>query len=109
MQLLGPERPPSVQLLHEFLRAEHGYEGSYKAVRKFVRARRPAPDPPVPAGRDSTRGPNSKRLGRVPPVDLGDAIGDDGLRLRHGPQPLRKGGRRLESLDGPARLASRPQ
>ncbi|MBV8311878.1 MAG: hypothetical protein JO344_15960 [Planctomycetaceae bacterium] len=35
----GDERPPSVQQLHEFLRAEHGYDGSYKSVRKFVRAR----------------------------------------------------------------------
>src|SRR5262249_55574390 len=39
VQVLGQERPPSVQLLHEFLRAEHGYDGSYKSVRKFVRAR----------------------------------------------------------------------
>src|SRR5205823_180815 len=38
-QILGPQRPPSVQLLHEFLRTEHGYDGSYKSVRKFVRAR----------------------------------------------------------------------
>jgi transposase len=37
-EILGQERPPSVQLLHEFLRAEHGYDGSYKSVRKFVRA-----------------------------------------------------------------------
>jgi predicted transcriptional regulator len=36
---LGQERPPSVQTLHEFLRAEHGYDGSYQSVRKFVRAR----------------------------------------------------------------------
>ena len=35
---LGPQRPPSVQLLHEFLRAEYGYDGSYKSVRKYVRA-----------------------------------------------------------------------
>src|SRR4029077_2899296 len=38
-QILGPQRPPRVPLLHEFLRAEHGYDGSYKSVRKFVRAR----------------------------------------------------------------------
>src|SRR5262245_9488338 len=37
-EILGPQRPPSVQLLHEFLRAEHDYPGSYKSVRKFVRA-----------------------------------------------------------------------
>ena len=39
VEVLGPQRPPSVQLLHEFLRAEYGYDGSYKSVRKFVRAR----------------------------------------------------------------------
>ena len=27
-EALGQERPPSVQLLHEFLRAGHGYDGS---------------------------------------------------------------------------------
>ena len=39
VEVLGPERPPSVQTLYEFLRAEYGYNGSYKSVRKFVRAR----------------------------------------------------------------------
>ena len=39
VEILGQQRPPSVQLLHEFLRAEYGYSGSYKSVRKFVRAR----------------------------------------------------------------------
>ena len=38
-EVLGQKRPPSVQALHEFLRAEHGYTGSYKSVRKFARAR----------------------------------------------------------------------
>jgi transposase len=38
-EILGQERPPSVQLLHDYLRAEHGFDGSYKSVRKFVRAR----------------------------------------------------------------------
>ena len=33
-QILGPQRPPSVQLLHEFLRAEYGDDGSYKSVCK---------------------------------------------------------------------------
>src|SRR5207247_2398424 len=27
VEILGQQRPPSVQLLHEFLRAEHGYNG----------------------------------------------------------------------------------
>jgi transposase len=38
-EVLGPERPPSVQALYEFLRDEYRYTGSYKSVRKFVRAR----------------------------------------------------------------------
>jgi hypothetical protein len=38
-QILGQERTPSVQLLHEFLPAEHGSDGSSKSVPKFVRAR----------------------------------------------------------------------
>ena len=33
-EVLGQPRPPSVQLLHEFLRAEYGYDGSYKSLRK---------------------------------------------------------------------------
>lgn len=39
VEVLGQERPPSVQALHEHLREEHDYRGSYKSVRKFVRAR----------------------------------------------------------------------
>ena len=38
-EVLGSERPPSVQALHDFLRAERGYDGSYKSMRKYVRAR----------------------------------------------------------------------
>jgi hypothetical protein len=34
VQTLGPERPPSVQLLQEFFRAEYGFNDSYKSVRK---------------------------------------------------------------------------
>ena len=71
---------------------------------------RPAPGPPVPAGRDPARGPDPERLGRVPPRrPRRPRRADDRLRLRHGPQPQPQGGRRLEPLDGPARLASRPQ
>ena len=36
-------RPESVKSLYEFLVAEHGYGGSYKAVLRFVRRRAPAP------------------------------------------------------------------
>src|SRR3954451_16455328 len=32
-EITGQERPPSVLLLHEFLREEYDYDGSYKAVR----------------------------------------------------------------------------
>jgi transposase len=37
-RLVG-ERPPSVELLWEHLRREHGYGGSYKSVRKYARRR----------------------------------------------------------------------
>jgi transposase len=42
---LGGEavRPVSVQALYDWLRAEHGYGGSYKSVLRFVRARYPRP------------------------------------------------------------------
>ncbi len=38
-----PGRPVNVQLLYDWLRAEHGYAGSYKSVLRFVRARYPRP------------------------------------------------------------------
>jgi transposase len=73
---LGDERPPSVQLLHDFLRAEHGYDGSYKSVRKFVRARfgrprvRPFRRVETPPGAQS-----QSDWGEFRRVDLGDADG----------------------------------
>lgn len=36
-------RPPSVDALHEYLRCEHRFSGSYKAVRRYVRAHFAAP------------------------------------------------------------------
>lgn len=36
-------RPPSVEGLHDYLCQEHGYAGSYKSVRCYVRARFAAP------------------------------------------------------------------
>jgi transposase len=39
----GPDRPVNVQALYDWLRAEHGYAGSYKSVLRFVRARYPRP------------------------------------------------------------------
>jgi hypothetical protein len=38
-----PNRPINVQALYDWLRAEHGYGGSYKSVLRFVRARYPRP------------------------------------------------------------------
>jgi transposase len=75
-QLLGHERPPSVQLLHEFLRDEYTYNGSYKSVRKFVRARygrppiRPFRRVETPAGAQS-----QSDWGEFRRVDLGDPEG----------------------------------
>jgi transposase len=75
-QILGQERPPSVQLLHEFLRAEHGYEGSYKSVRKFVRAR--FGRPPIRPFRRVETPPGAQTQsdwGEFRHVDLGDSDG----------------------------------
>ena len=75
-RILGQQRPPSVQLLHEFLCAEHGYDGSYKSVRKFVRARygrppiRPFRRVETPAGAQT-----QSDWGEFRRVDLGDPEG----------------------------------
>jgi transposase len=75
-ETLGQERPPSVQLLQEYLRAEYGYTGSYKSVRKFVRARygrppvRPFRRVETPAGCQS-----QSDWGEFRRVDLGDSDG----------------------------------
>jgi transposase len=39
----GGRRPPNLLELHEYLVAEHGYEGSYNSVRRYLRARYPKP------------------------------------------------------------------
>ena len=73
---LGQQRPPSVQLLHEFLGTEYGYDGSYKSVRKFVRAR--FGQPPIrPFRRVETpsRGQTQSDWGEFRQVDLGDPDG----------------------------------
>lgn len=75
-ELLGPERPPSVQVLHDFLRAEHGYDGSYKSVRKYVRAQfgmpvvRPFRRVETPPGAQT-----QSDWGEFRSVDLGDPDG----------------------------------
>ena len=38
-----PQRPANVQTLHDHLRAEHNYQGSYRATLRFVRKHYPAP------------------------------------------------------------------
>jgi hypothetical protein len=76
VEILGKERPPSVQLLHEFLRAEYGYNGSYKSVRKFVRVR--FGRPPVRPFRRVETPPGAQSQsdwGEFRHVDLGDPEG----------------------------------
>ena len=76
LEVLGQERTPSVQLLHDFLRAEHGYEGSYKSVRKFVRVCFGMP--PVRPFRRVETPPGAQTQsdwGEFPRVDLGDPDG----------------------------------
>lgn len=76
IEILGQERPPSVQLLHEFLRAEHGYEGSYKSVRKFVRALYgPAPIRPFRRFETPPGAQTQSDWGEFSRVDLGDSDG----------------------------------
>lgn len=76
VEVLGQQRPPSIQLLHEFLRAEHGYEGSYKSVRKFVRARYgPAPIRPFRRVETPPGAQTQSDWGEFRRVDLGDADG----------------------------------
>ena len=76
VEILGQQRPPSVQLLHEFLCAEYEYNGSYKSVRKFVRARYGRP--PIRPFRRVETPPGAQTQsdwGEFPGVDLGDADG----------------------------------
>jgi transposase len=40
---LGFPRPANVRALHDWLRSEHNYQGSYKSVLRFVRSRYPKP------------------------------------------------------------------
>src|SRR3954465_7892938 len=75
-EILGPQRPPSVLLLQEFLRDEYGYDGSYKSVRKFVRARYGRP--PVRPFRRVETPPGAQTQsdwGEFRRVDLGDPDG----------------------------------
>ena len=75
-EALGDGRPPSVQLLHDYLREEYGYRGSYKSVRKVVRARfgrprlRPFRRVETPPGAQT-----QSDWGEFRGVDLGDPEG----------------------------------
>jgi transposase len=40
---LGFPRPANIHVLHDWLRSEHGYTGSYRSVLRFVRKRYPKP------------------------------------------------------------------
>lgn len=68
-----PDRPINVQLLYDWLRAEHGYRGSYKSVLRFVRARYPKPRlrpfrrVETPAGAQA-----QVDWGEFPGIDVGD-------------------------------------
>src|SRR3954449_3953621 len=75
-EVTSEERPPSVLLLHEFLRDEYGYDGSYKSVRKFVRARYGRP--PLRPFRRVETPPGAQTQsdwGEFRRVDLGDPDG----------------------------------
>ncbi len=75
-EITGQERPPSVLLLQEFLRDEYGYNGSYKSVRKFVRARYGRP--PLRPFRRVETPPGCQTQsdwGEFRGVDLGDSDG----------------------------------
>jgi transposase len=75
-EALGEERPPSAQLLHDYLREEYGYTGSYKSVRKFVRARYGTP--PIRPFRRVETPPGAQTQsdwGEFRGVDLGDLGG----------------------------------
>jgi transposase len=76
VEILREQRPPSVQLLHEFLRDEYDYSGSYKSVRKFVRAR--FGRPPIRPFRRIETPPGAQSQsdwGEFRQVDLGDPDG----------------------------------
>jgi transposase len=71
-------RPPNVLELHEYLIREHGYEGSYKSVLRYVRAHFPKPRIRTYRRVETPPGAQSQTdWGEFPRVDIGD-----------GPEPL---------------------
>lgn len=75
-EITGRERPPSVQVLYDYLRSELGFDGSYKSVRKFVRARYgPAPIRPFRRVETPPGAQTQSDWGEFRRVDLGDPDG----------------------------------
>jgi transposase len=71
-------RPVNVADLHDHLVAEHGYEGSYQSVRRYVRRHYPAPKMRTYRRIETPPGAQSQTdWAEYPRVDLGD-----------GPEPL---------------------
>ena len=74
-EVQGQERPPSVQLLHEFLRASMAMTARTSRSASSCGALRSAPGPPVPAGRDPPGAQTQSDWGEFRRVDLGDSDG----------------------------------
>ena len=73
----GP-RPPNAGELHDLLVAEHGYTGGYQSVRRYLRAKYPAPKMRTYRRVETPPGAQTQTdWGEFPRVDLGE-----------GPEPL---------------------
>ena len=68
-------RPPNVEALWDFLRNEHGYNGSYKSVRKYTRRHFPAPKVRPFRRVETPPGAQSQSDWFDVCVDIGDADG----------------------------------
>lgn len=75
----GAERPPSVLALHDYLVAEQEYSGSYKSVRKYVRARFAAPRQRPFRRIETPPGAQSQSDWAERTVDIGDPAGPTAL------------------------------
>jgi hypothetical protein len=90
---LPDDRPPSVESLHAWLQLEHGYDGSYKSVRKFVRRHSPVPKRRPFRRVETPPGAQSQSdWAEFRGIDIGDHVarGVDGLLA--GDRVLRDGG-----------------
>jgi len=75
------KRPPSITGLHRYLQETHGYHGSYKSVRKWVRAQ--FPPPPVRAYRRIETPPGAQQQidwKEDVPIDIGGGDGPEKLQ-----------------------------